>query len=540
MISTKKEESSNGTVTGNIIFGISATWIRMVTAIVVNFIQLPLLYHYLHRELIGIYLIFSSLGTFLLLWDMGLGITFARSMSYFRGSGFSKVQMPEDNASNASPEAMIKTVTVAYCLLALALYLLALLTGRIYFCSLKLSIVSFSAVWVSWCLYALGCALNLGAATPLQCLNGLGDVGIEQIIQALANLISLIAVSVGLAVGGELITLGAIFLMRGAVVWIAAWIILRQRHGELFIQKGHFSFACLKLIRGDSARMFITRVGAFLIMQIPGLVIAQRLSPSRVSDFMAMWMIVQLGMAGSLAIGQSMIPHLAAAYLASDMSRIKRFYFCGVRTSLAMIGLWSIGYYVWAREGFALWLGQGHFLGFLILIPMLITCVLEVHHAISANVVWASGRWPFAPWAIASGLLNLTLGVWWVSVVGEMGMALATCIAQLLTNNWLIVLYALRLLKIPVQTYIRETILPVAGVLAGAAAIAVTAKSGFASLGNLPGSIRGVPMSVVVSFMGGISVTILASFYLSWKLLIDYQTRNVIRTQISLFFHRVF
>ena len=40
-------------VLGRVLFGISATWMQTVAAVLINLVQLPLLYHYLARDALG-------------------------------------------------------------------------------------------------------------------------------------------------------------------------------------------------------------------------------------------------------------------------------------------------------------------------------------------------------------------------------------------------------------------------------------------------------------------------------------------------------
>jgi len=278
--------------------------------------------------------------------------------------------------------------------------------------------------------------------------------------------------------------------------------------------------------------VFTTRLGAFLILQTPGLVIAQFLGPERVPDFMALWMVVQLGMMGAMAVGQAVTPHAAAAYAAGDRERLLRLHRNAVRLSLFLMSLWSVGVLIWAREGMTLWVGRGRFLGYMVLAPMLVTGVLEVHHTVNANFVWSAGRWPFAPWAIGAGLLNLGLGIWWVQVDGEAGIARATCVAQLLTNNWFAVYYALRRLKVPVRQYARHVVLPVVVVVACSAMVALTVKTGFLRYLHFSGSVKGLPLSSAGAFALGAPLTAACGFALFWRFGMDADVRRAIRVQV--------
>jgi len=525
----------NRRVVGRILFGISATWVQSIVAVLTNLVQIPLFYRYLARDTLGAWMIFASLGLFLLLWDMGLGVTFARSMAYFRGTreSGSTIALKPPATPAESPQDMIKTVSLTYWILAAALYTMGLAAGRIYLGQLEFDTTPFGTVWLAWIIYSFGCAVNLGAITPFHCLSGVGDVGIEQSLQTVCNLVALLANIIILVAGGGIVELSLVFVARGFAARAAAWFILKRRHPWLFAQKGRFSRSCLRAIRGDCVRIFITRLGAFLILQTPGLVIAQFLTPKRVPDFMAMWMIMQLGMIGGTAIGQAVTPFAATAYATGDGERILRLHRNAASASLFLLGLWSVGFIVWGQQVFALWIGPGHFLGYSVLLPMLITGTLEVHHSINSNFVWSSGQWPFAPWAIAAGILNLGLGIWWVHVAGEAGMAWATCIAQLATNNWFGVYYALRVLRVSLREYALRVVSPVAVIVAVSAVAAVGIKEGLLNSVNLAGKFRGVPATEVLALVAGSLVVVTFAAALFWRFGMDAEGRRALRFHLQ-------
>ena len=514
---------------GRVLFGVAAMWAQAAVAVLVNLIQLPLLYHYLAPEALGTWMVFVPIGIFLQFWDLGLGVTFARSMAYSRGA--------RDQSDGRRAEAaadLLRTVGRTYWVLAAFLYVVALGAGWVYLGHLKFEATPFRMVWLAWMVYGLGCAANLGASTPFHCLNGLGDVGIEQSLQAGCNVLSLIANVIVLIAGGGIVALSCVFVARGVVARAVAWIILKRRHAWLFARAGRFSFACLKPLSGDSLRILVTRLGAFLVLQTPWLIIAQMMGPKRVPDFVAAWMIVQLGMTAGMAVGQAVTPQAATVHAAGDSARLLRLHRNACAAALFLMSLWCLGYLLWAREGMALWLGPGHFLGYGVLVPMLITGTLEVHHSVHANFVWSLGRWPFAPWALMAGALNLGLGIWWVSCFarGEAGMAWATCAAQALTNNWFVVHYALRRLNVPVKRYAREVIAPVAGIILACAAVALAVKTGLPRVLDLAGAFRGLPMSDLAGMVLGAAATASCAFALFWRLAIDNDARGAVRFQM--------
>jgi O-antigen/teichoic acid export membrane protein len=239
-------------------------------------------------------------------------------------------------------------------------------------------------------------------------------------------------------------------------------------------------------------------------------------------------------MTAGMAVGQAVTPQAAIAYAAGDSARLLRLHRNACTAALFLISLWCLGSLLWAREGMTLWLGPGHFLGYGVFVPMLITGTLEVHHSIHANFVWSVGRWPFAPWALIAGALNLGLGIWWVNCFarGEAGMAWATCAAQALTSNWYVVHYALRRLNVPLKRYAREVLAPVSGIILASAALALAVKAGLPQALDFAGAFRGLPISDLAGMIFGAAATVSCAFALFWRLGIDNDARGAVRFQV--------
>jgi len=514
-----------------IAFGVGAAWGQTVVGVVVQLIQLPLLYRFLEREVLGAWLVFSSIAVFLMLWDMGLGTTFARSMAYSRATPTGPAPGGDPLPGSGSPQDMLRTVGLTYWLLASLLYAAALPAGLWYLDRLSFSPGAGRAVTTAWMTYAVGCAVHVGGLTPLQALAGLGDVGIERCVRTGANLFGLAMNVTVLLLGGGINALSWAFVVRGLAMWVAAGLILRWRYPWSIERSGRFSWRCLGGLRGDALRIFVTRLGAFMILQTPGLIMARMLGPARVPDYMALWMVVQMGIMGSLAVGEAVVPHAATAFAAGERTLFLRLHRNAVRTGLILIGLWCALFALWASPAMRLWLGPGRFLGYSVLAPMLLTGVLEVHHSFNSHFVWAAGRWPFAPLAVAAGALNILLGIWWVGFAGERGMAWATCTSQMLTNNWFVVYYALRLLRLRPGEYVVRVVLPAAAIVSAAALAAGGMKDVVARWAPLAGYFRGVSLNSLLSMLLGATAAVGCAALLFWRLGLDARGRHAVRAE---------
>jgi hypothetical protein len=77
----------------------------------------------------------------------------------------------------------------------------------------------------------------------------------------------------------------------------------------------------------------------------------------------------------------------------------------------------------------------------------------------------------YAAVSVVEGLINLTLSIWWVTLLGAFGVILATLVARMSTNWWFLGYKASRILSLPlldpVRVAFRSFVLPaVAGLVA--------------------------------------------------------------------------
>jgi len=109
-----------------------------------------------------------------------------------------------------------------------------------------------------------------------------------------------------------------------------------------------------------------------------------------------------------------------------------------------------------------LWLGEGQFVGYPVLIIFVAMLTLETQHVIVAFGSRATEDEAFVPVAIASSLLNLLLVWLLIQRVGLLGVALGTFLAQLCTSNWYVVYRGLRRLRMSLVAHVQQVVVPLA------------------------------------------------------------------------------
>ena len=96
-----------------------------------------------------------------------------------------------------------------------------------------------------------------------------------------------------------------------------------------------------------------------------------------------------------------------------------------------------------------------------VVIMLSINLILETHHSINGSFVWTTGKWPFAPWTLAAGLINVSLASVGAIWLGFPGLVLGSLIAKLVTLNWYVVYFTLKRLTIQWREYRRGILVPI-------------------------------------------------------------------------------
>lgn len=493
--------------------GLSASWFRFLVTISLNLFQLPILNACFDRAVLGIYLLFATLSMFLSLTDLGLGNVLSRAVAYATGA-----EQGDRSAPVAPLSDLIPTGMAAYVGAGLLLVLLGLPLGQLYFGSVQLPVEAAGEIRTAWLLFLVASGLNLVSMAPFSCLSGLGEVSHEPLIRTGVQLGRLGAIAVLAPLTHSVVALVvAELVLNAAMLGMGAFALARKHAGPLV---GRPRWDLMRRMYAESMPLFVSRLGGLMILETTPVVVSLAMGPAAVPDFVALKQLTYLGIGIPASVATAFSPFAAAAFSAGDRQRLLDYYSLTLRLTLALALLWLVGFLVWAPSLVDLWLGKGHFLGYAVVLPLAVMALLEAHHNAHAAFAWSSGRWPFAPWGIASGVLTIALCLVGGRLAGYMGIAMGSMVAQLVTNNWYVVTYTLAHLQVRLATYLRDTALPA---LAFAIAIAVPAVL---SVRLLEGAvhagwmIRGLEGTRLVSMLAGGLVTVLCAFGCFWLLLL--------------------
>lgn len=429
-------ESKHNTLKGGL-WGV----IQLMAVMLTTIIQSRLAVTKLEPEASGVWFLLLGVSAMLALFDFGIGSTLTRELGF-------ATQNPKHQAN------LISTAKRLIRIVGLIIWLLGIPLGAWYFQSIS-SANFFATALEAWLVFVIGAGFLLNANAQTAALIGLGLMARERQVRSVMQILGLILAWGFMEVQASLISLCAAWVVQQFFLWLLLWLLLRSKQ-----QKGNYSAQIAQHLWKIGIQWWLMAVGGYLILNTDNFVIANTLGVEKIADYALLARLSTLVLPFSLVFVVSAVPQIAQATAENNLVAIQNIFFLHVRLGLLIL-IPCLTIILSVPEALlTLWVGTGHFLGYPILIVFAIMLTLEVHHVLCASVLMATGKLPFAPWALGAGILNLGLSFALAIPLGLFGVALGTMLAQMLTNNWFAPWITLCSLQIPMLEYLRRVLLP--------------------------------------------------------------------------------
>jgi O-antigen/teichoic acid export membrane protein len=489
-------------VSRRIAAGVLAGWLNAAVAVVVSLVQVRLVFRALPLELTGVWFLFLTLAGYVALFDLGIGPTLSREISFALGGAGSERETRQRVAD------LVGTAARFFAWISAAVVAVSVPAG-LWFLSSVAPAAHLREVQVAWCVFVLGAALNVFGNAAFAGLTGLGSVGAERGVRTAVQVLYLGFLYVALASGTGMLGLSVAWVASGTVLTVAGWIALRR---ELPWLRDHrpVRSGILRAIAAPSAKWALTAFGSLLILDTDNVIIARVMGTAAIPSYQLVAKLagMSVAMAGMLAVSSA--PFVSVAHARGDGAAIRAIALRNLRLGMGFMAVASAWIVVFAGPFVDAWVGPGHFVGTAIVAVFVTMMFLEAHHRFHATIAMSMGHIVFHWWALGAGVLNVALTLALVRTYGLFGVALGSMVAQVLTNNWYVPAYTLRLLRMPLGSYLGAVGLPVAAVLAAALLSALAARH------LLPGTAH----PIVLLMAGGVAACA-GGGAVSWLILLE-------------------
>lgn len=402
-----------------ITFGVCAGCLSLGIDGLTNILILRLLTHYLPNEAAGFWILVTFLGSFLLLFQCGLGPTVARAVASLNVAG-----------DQVGRRELLGAVRSAFWYIVLAVIVAAVVIYLTYLWpTARRAGLSWDSA-LSWFPYALGMAANLLGQSSLFVLNGHGEVGWDKLLRAVFTALGFGAVWGALWLGAGLPVLGFIYLGQNLLFWMLAAmkrrLLLKEAAGSLPARPGQ-----VRTLFGEGSKLLLLNLLTFLVTQFTLFVVEHQFGLTEVVPYAAMLRIgVLIGTVGNL-LPQMLYPYVARAWAAEDYLKCQRYYLTGVIVSTGTALLISLPLFLFGREVFTLWLGAAVSYVPACFAGVLGFYVLYVYHAANATPALAVAGDAFTMPAIANAVLVMVLLLVLPKMWGILGIPVAMILGTL-------------------------------------------------------------------------------------------------------------
>lgn len=520
-----------------ILFGISFSWLRFVIGFLITFVQTPLFFKYLQKEEVGVWFLFYSASAFLQMSDFGLPSAVSRAVAYIKNEAVTSEQ-PEVkfykkfSVNDIYHSAFTSFIIISTIVVIIGTFLIILLRP-----GFGVTQISSSEISIAFAFFLVGVFFNMTANIPNACLDGLGDVGYDSLLRIIIQTCGLIAIWFLLPYYPTIKTLALIYLAQGIFsTFIVHWF-LRYKHKLIFNVKGKFDLSLIKHLYKESIYLFINQIGGWLTNQSGIWIATIVLGVSQIADYSVQVQLLFYGLSISMSIPAAINPYATSAFATGGVKSLHKFFFLTLKISTFVVGLWIVVLAVWSDSILDLWIGTGHFLGYPILIPLLINLFLEMQHSISGGFVWNTGKWPFVPATIAAGILNVLLGFVGCYYWEFTGLAFGTMLAKLLTLNWYVVFYALKRLEISILTYLKEYLYPSIALILAIIPLSIILNSLLLTY-NTNFNFRKLPGNIIWSLSLGSIITFIVWTFMYFKFVFKQNEKEFIKITVKKIFNK--
>jgi O-antigen/teichoic acid export membrane protein len=449
-------------VTKRIAFGAAANGFSRATTIVLALALMPVLFHHLAKEELGVWLLLAQSSALLFILDFGFSVVLTRRIAMAKGKSGSDPDAPLTDETRREIADLVEIGRRLFLGLAILTFLISALSGFFYLRDLHLTTVSLPVVWTSWAVLCLSQAIGVWGLTWNCLLDGVGYVGWDALLSSSMQALILLAQIAALFLGGGLVTLAII----AAAGWFLQRTLLRTfaraRRPELFQLRGRFDRAQALEMVSPSLRAWATCLGSIIVLNTDQFFIASFGGMTNLPAYRAAYLVLyNLNVLSVTASGASVV-FISQLWQAGQLSEIRRIIVRNMRLGLGLMASGGACILLLGPRLFDVWLGAGNFIGYPILIIFFVLLFLEVQSYGVTLCSRATEDEAFAFWSLGGAGLKLVLAAILGARYGLIGIASSTLLAQLVTNHWYMAYRGLRRLRVGLRSYCTEVLLPVA------------------------------------------------------------------------------
>lgn len=389
---------------------------------------LPMLLHFLPKNVAGLWILFGSFQALFNLSQTGFSFVVIRMAAEVKNC------QDQDKFS-----AFYHLITTSYKWVVSLIIMLTFLIYAAYIYWVLLPLDSVFEGTIVWLMLSAGFAIRFYAMKNLHIVNGFGELGRDKMLQIITTSLTLLFFYIVLHFGLGLYGLGAVALTFSMVYWLGSMVVIKRyvhplsQCKRVTVSRGE-KISFLK----QASKMLVLSAAAYLTMYTDVVIVERLFGLGVLPQFSALVKIVSLVMAISLLLQQMTYPYIAINWSQRNYSACFELYKKGILYSVGIGFIMSILVFILAPFIVPLWLGKGTYLGPTVFGFQLLYGIIYIHHCAHASPVVATGANAFIIPAIINALIaipsSILGGIWF----GITGIIIGNLIAMAITSTYVV------------------------------------------------------------------------------------------------------
>lgn len=448
-----------------IVFSVLSGWLSRGVTIALNLLLVPVLFGNLEPQELGLWLFLGQTAAILSVLDLGISFTLARRVAFSHSKVTFETESEIREKAQKELNDLIASSARIYFILAICVFFITTSIGSLYFRTLNLSTNDFYNTCIGWTVLCLNNAFVLLSARWTSILQGSGYVGWDALISSLVSVLTLLSQVCLVLQGGGLIGL-AIAVALGSMLQRFLLIkFAKLKRPELFSTVGAWNSSIAASFVAPSLKAWVTGFCVAVSVHTDQFFVLSEGGAESFPNYRAAYLIFMNLALISCAVASASSAFISHAWQAGRFDEVQKLLLRNCKLSLFTMGIGSATVFALGDSLFNFWLGKNHFIGYPILCVFFLSLFLETQAQVISLASRATEDEVYMMTSILSACLKIGLAIILPLFLGLLGIALATMLAQLLTNHWFMVVRGLNRCRISKREYAARVILPVATVV---------------------------------------------------------------------------
>ncbi len=385
-------------------------------------ILIPIYAKYLTKQEYGYWLMILSIVNYLALANFGIAQTVA---NYVAGN------WAKENSENRISSYVS---TAWYLYLTIIIILCVFLTFGMLF---KFGFdwpKDYTVFWITACGALMAMPWQLFAVS----LRSIEKIYEEQLFIISATIIRAVAIFSLLVSGHKLLLLALVNTFSLLLPRLLAKLYLKKVWPSFMVSSSFFDKRLVKHLMKPSISFLTIQVAALLVFSTDNIVIGFILGSESVPEYAVLGQLLIIAISLLTMLSGIYYPAISRHYKQGNISGLHSFFQSVGLIQLYIGSVMLVGFWLLGEEIIGSWVGDEFYPGDIVFVLML--CLLSIQIIITpadAVIMATSSHERFSYVALAEGLINIILSLWWVSIFGIAGVVLATILGRIISGVYM-------------------------------------------------------------------------------------------------------